>query len=248
MKEHIKILVELLTKSDLEGLLQHYLASNESENVTQLAFMFQQGQKQLSHYEFLQELTAKFIESKGLPLAVIERICTSDTLSFFTPALQLAENFIKKDEQQRNVLHCLFIGKKLLGIKATTNKNIETNQPPPFNYVRSMMLFGSNETLRSALCERDKNALTPIEVYLADNQNITALLVHELTALLALIEIENKQQVLVAENYGLVIQNFSQLCHQQEQIITDDLQRILLIATYFKKSVEQVITDLQRIN
>jgi len=229
MKEHIKTLVELLTKPDLDGLLQHYLTSNESENVTQLAFMFQQGQKQLSHYEFLQELTTKFIERKALPIAVIGKICTSDTLSFFTPALQLAENFIKKDEQQRNVLHYLFMGKKQL---------------PPFNYLRSMMLFESNETLRSALCERDKNSFTPLETYLANNQNFTALLDHELTALLALIEIENKQQVIAEENYDAVIQYVSKLCHQQEQIVTDDLQRILLIATYYKKPVEQVLNDL----
>ena len=86
MKEHLKKLVELLTKNDLKGLLQHYLASNESENVAQLAFMFQQALKQLTHFEYYQELVTKLIGSKTMPVAVISKISNNDTLSFFTPA------------------------------------------------------------------------------------------------------------------------------------------------------------------
>jgi len=234
MKEHLKILVELLTANDLKGLLQHYMTSNESENVAQLAFMFQQGQKQLTYFEFYQELATKFIESKTLPLAVINKISTNDTLSFFTPALQLEDNFAKTDDLQRNVLHYLFMGKKLQG----------NNQQPPFNYIRSMMLFESNETLRNALCKRDSKNFTAIEAYLTANQIFSVLPNHEFIALLALIEIESKQKAVVEGNYKEVIQAVKRLCYTEKQSINDELQRLLLIATYYEKAVEQVVSDL----
>ncbi|WP_426359849.1 hypothetical protein ACPUVO_06385 [Pseudocolwellia sp. HL-MZ19] len=234
MQEHLQTLIRLLQKNDLKGLLQHYLDSSEVQNTAQLGFMFQQGEIKLSHFDYFQQLATSFIEAKGLSHSLIARIQTSNTLNFFTPALQLADNFKKVDDHQRNVLHYLF----------TNNKVLTTSGQPPFNYLRSMMLFGSNITLCDGLCQRDKQNLTPIEAYLLTNKNLTSLANHELTALLALIEIESKQQDVTQANYPLFIKTLKVLYKEQAALANKGLQRTLLIATYYTKSIEEVTQDI----
>jgi len=234
MQKHLQTLINLLTKMDLKALLQHYLNSNDNENIVQLGFMFKQGQIKSSSFDFYQQLATSFIEKKGVSSALIARIKTSDTLNFFTPALQIKSNFNKIDHQQRNVFHYLF----------TNNQLVSASAQPPFNYLRSMMLFGSNEALRDGLCQRDQQNLTPIEAYLFINENFSPLANHELTALLALIEIESKQQDVEQANYSLFIQAVGKLCQGQALIINFELQRIMLIATYYKTSIKQVVNDL----
>jgi hypothetical protein len=232
MKQHMQTLIHLLATNDDDALLKHYLVSKESENVVQLAYLFQQGMNDLSKFDCFQQLATTLIESKSLPSALIAQIKTSDTLSFFTCALQLEDNFKQVDHRQRNALHYLLAGSQL-----ATNR-------PPFNYIRSMMLFESNGTLRGALCQRDEQNLTPIEAYLFSNQNLTTLPPHELTALLALIEIERKQQTLDITNYVPVVQAVSKLCRSQIQEINSELQRLMLIAVYFTKPVKDIVNAM----
>ena len=235
MQKHLQTLINLLTKNDLKALLQHYLESSETENIAQLGFMFQQGQ--IKSFDFYQQLATSFIETKGFSIALIAKIKTNDTLNFFTPALQIENNFNKIDHQQRNVLHYIF----------TNNKSAAASIQPPFNYLRSMMLFGNNKALRDGLCQRDQQNLTPIEAYLFTNTNFAPLANHELTALLALIEIENKQQEVNQTNYSLLIQAVSKLCRAQDQLINHELQRIMLIATYYTTSIKEVVSDMNQI-
>ena len=237
MQKNLQTLMTLLTKMDLKALLQHYLDSSETENIDQLGFMFKQGQIKSSSFDFYQQLATSFIEKKGISSSLIAKIKTNDTLSFFTPALQLEDNFNRTDPQQRNVLHYLF----------TNNQLAKTSTQPPFNYLRSMMLFGSNMALRNGLCQRDKQSLTPIEGYLFTNKNFTLLANHELTALLALIEIESKQQAVDQTNYSHQIQAVSKLCLGQAQLPNHELQRIMLIATYYTISIHQVVSDINQI-
>jgi len=237
MQKHLQKLVCLLTKNDLEALLQHYLDSSENENLAQLGFMFQQAQLKLSSYDFYQQLATSFIESKGFSTVLINKVNTNDTLSFFTPALQIVDNFNKTDQKQRNVLHYLF----------TNNQIPEANNQPPFNYLRSMMLFGSNKTLRDAICHRDDKNLTPVEAYLFANKNLSPLSDHELTALLALIEIENKQQVVDQTNYSLIIQAVNAICKVQAHSPAHELQRIILIGTYYSIPVKQACQDISNL-
>lgn len=242
MKQHMQILINLLTKNDLKALLQHYQTSNESENITQLAFLFQQGQKNAPRFEFYQQLASQCIQSKGLPHTLIAQINNSDILSFFTPALQADDNFKKTNQQQRNVLHYL-----LIGHPSATSKT-----QPPFNYLRSMMLFESNETLHEALCQPDDQQLTPVEAYLFANQNLTALPDHEFTALLGLIEIQSKKQskklskkqTVDDSNYEAVLKSVKQLCFDQSRPINNKLQRLLFIATYYSKPATQVLAQI----
>lgn len=236
MKLHMQTLISLLTKNDLEGLLKHYLACDEAENIVQLSFLFQQGQLRLSVFEFYQQIATKFIASKALPVALIARINSSDGLSFFTPALQLNNNFKLTNLQQRNVLHYLLAG----------DQSSHSNARPTFNYLRSMMLFESNDTLREALMQRDCQNFTPVEVYLFANKNLAVLPDHELTALLALIEIESKQQAFDETNYLPIIREVRKLCANQGQGMSSELQRLLLIATYYSKPIEQVVDGVNK--
>jgi hypothetical protein len=235
MKQHLQRLIDLLIKNNFKAALQHYADSSEPENLVQLAFIFQQGNNKPSNFETYQEIATKFIKSEGLPEGLITQIKTSNTLSFFTPALQLEHNFSKIDHKQRNALHYLLAGN-------STEKN---KAQPPFNYLRSLMLFERNEVLCSALCQRDEKNLTPVETYLFAHPNLTDLLDHELSALFALIEIENKQQAVTDVNIFPVIQAVSKHCKEQGQLIRSDLQRLVLIATYYRKTVVQIVTDIE---
>jgi len=258
MAPHMKTLYGLLTNTDLKGLLKHYLACNEKENLSQIAFLFQQGQIKSTNFDFYQQLATKFIESKGLPVALIRQIKNNDILSFFTPALQLKANFNKVNDQQRNVLHYLMLGDNSLMLGEENSLSEEKSPAPPFNYLRSLMLFESNELIHFALCQRDAQNFTPVETYLHANQNLDDLPNHELSALLALIEIESKKQEVVANNYLPIIQSVRKLClfqnqnqnqnqskeQNQKQIISQKLQRLLLIAAYYAKPIKQVVTDI----
>jgi hypothetical protein len=232
MKQHIQTMLDFFMKNDNQGLLQHYQTSEESENIAQLAYLFHQGMSDISKFDIFQQLATKLIASKNLPTALIAQIKTSDTLSFFTSALQIQDNFKKTDNLQRNALHYLLAGNQLADNKT------------PFNYLRSMMLFGSNETLRDALCQRDAENLTPIETYLYSNKNLNALPHYELTALLALIEIESKQQDVDAANYKKIILVVNKLCHSQVRVMNNELQRLILIAIYFAKPIKDIVNEI----
>ena len=107
-----------------------------------------------------------------------------------------------------------------------------------------MMLFGSNELLRDVLCQRDCQNFTPIEAYLMANTNLSVLPTYELTALLALIEIENKQQPVDDNNYMPITQAVGKLCGRQAQRMSNELQRLILIAAYYTKPIKQILNDV----
>ena len=232
MKQHIQTLINLMLKNDNKGLLDHYKDSEESENVAQLAYLFHQGMNDITSFDVYQQLATKLIASKNLPVSLIAQIKTSDTLSFFTAALQLENNFKKTDNLQNNTLHYLLAG----------NKSLENT--PPFNYLSSMMLFGSNDTLRDALCQRNSKNLTPIEVYLFSNPNFTPLPRHELTALLALIEIESKQKAVEIKNCMPIVQAIGRLGKSQNIPMNSELQRLILIAIYFEKPIQHIVNEV----
>lgn len=232
MKQHIQTLINLMLKNNNKGLLDHYKNSEESENVAQLAYLFHQGMNDITSFDVYQQLATKLISSKNLPLSLIAQIKNSDTLSFFTSALQLEDNFKKTDHFQSNTLHYLLAG----------NKSIENKTP--FNYLRSMMLFGSNDTLRDALCQRNSKGLTPIEVYLFSNPNFTPLPQHELTALLALIEIERKQQAVEINNCIPIVEAIGRLGKNQNIPMNSELQRLILIAIYFEKPIQLIVSEV----
>jgi hypothetical protein len=237
MKQHMQTMIDLLTKNDFDALLIHYSRSSDAENISQLAFLYLQGQKSIIKFGFYQQIATKWIEKKGLPVALISEFKSGDMLSFFTPSLQLEDNFNKTNQHQRNVLHYLLAG----------DQSRVTNVEPSFNYLRSMMLFERNELLCNGLCQRDSQNFTPVEVYLFTNKNLSSLPTHELSALFALIEIENKQQAIDDTNYKLITQHVAKICRSQVQSVSVESERLVLIATYYKKSIQEIVNDLKEI-
>jgi len=235
MPQHLQQFIKFITTNNLKALLQHYINSSENENIEQLNFMFQQAEIKPSNFTYYQELSTGFIEAKGFPNYLISQITTNNALNFYTQALQIKDNFNKTDIKRCNFLHYLF----------TNNKITPKINQPPFNYLRSMLLFGSNTSLSNALCQRNNNNLTPVEFYLFFHQNVEPLPNHEFTALLALIEIEQKKQVIEAINYHKFKHVLKILCKEQ---INNEQHRILLIAFYYRKPILEVIADIQNIS
>ncbi|MFQ3313583.1 MAG: hypothetical protein ACI8SC_002796, partial [Colwellia sp.] len=85
MKQHMQTMIDLLTKNDFDALLIHYSRSSDAENISQLAFLYLQGQKSIIKFGFYQQIATKWIEKKGLPVALISEFKSGDMLSFFTP-------------------------------------------------------------------------------------------------------------------------------------------------------------------
>lgn len=227
MKPHIQTLIQLLTNKDFKALLTHYQQCNEQNKIDMLAFVYQQSQKSLSVFEFYQQIATKFIEAAGLPEALIMQINSSDALSFFTPALKLNQYFTRTNYLQRNVLHYLLAGKN-----------------PPFNYLRSMLLFESNEALSHALIARDCKDLTPVEVYLRVNNQFETLAPHELSALLGLMEAEQTLQAINPANLTYSINHVVKNLQQQGLSVNERVQRIGLMAAYYGKTACQIVSSL----
>ncbi|OUL57256.1 hypothetical protein [Pseudoalteromonas ulvae] len=223
MKAHISSLIQYLTNKDFSGLLTHYQRCDVHQQIDILAFVYQQSLKSLSVFEFYQHIATKLIQSNGLPELIIQQINTADALSFFTPALQCDSHFSKTNELKRNVVHYLLAG-----------------DTPPFNYLRSLLLFESNEHLAQALCQRDCKNLTPIEVYLRINKQFSPLAPHEFNALLALMEAEQTFNPANRHNLTDTLKQVAKHLQQQVLILDDQIERIGLIGAYYGLTAKQV--------
>lgn len=231
MNTNLQTFIQLIGQQSFDALKAHYQQSDDSENLTQLRFLYDQSTKSSEGFELFQQLACQCIETKSLPTLLIPHINNLDTLSFFTPALKLEDNFKLTNQQQRNVLHYLLAGAQ----------NTPQPQHPPFNYLRSMMLFESNEVMHDALCIRDQQNLTPLEVYLFANQNLTALPDHEFSAVLGLIEIESKKQPIEQRNFKPIRHALIKLCQQHKREFSPQLHRLQLLATYYGKNIHEII-------
>ena len=105
MKQQLQQFIQYIKVNDLAGLLLFYKSCSEVQNIEQLKFLFQQAQSSAEAFELYQSLTTKLIALKGLPQSLIAKINNSDTLAFFTPALQMNSHFSRTDEHGNNVLH-----------------------------------------------------------------------------------------------------------------------------------------------
>lgn len=223
MKPHIQTLIQLLSQQAFKELLTHYQSCNEQQQIDVLAFVYQQSTKSFSVFEFYQQIATKFIDTCGLPNSLIMQINNSDALSFFTPALQLHDHFAQTNQQQRNVVHYLL-----------------ASDTPPFNYLRSLLLFESNEHLAQALCQRDCKNLTPIEVYLRINKQFAPLAPHEFNALLALMEAEHTLKPTLEHNLPDTLTQVAKHLQQQVLILDDQIQRVGLIAAYYGQTADKI--------
>ncbi|WP_372767600.1 hypothetical protein [Pseudoalteromonas sp.] len=166
-----------------------------------------------------------------MPVSLVSQVKEIERLKFFTPLLKTMAHFTVQDEKKRNVLHYLFVAR---------------GQPKvvPFTYIRSLLLFESNLFLPKALTQTESNNLTPLECYLHLNIQGNILPYPELTAFLALIEIEQTQRPVNTNSLGIALSRF----HKQKRDFRLDNkfidQKALLLASYYGVSVQAVLKKI----
>jgi len=179
MEPCIKQLNERLQQHQLSALEHDYKALNAQQQSAVLEHLYLSALRMEVKYSFLQNVATRLLEKTSLPQPLIYNIKNLEALSFFTPGLKLNNNFSVQNEHRDNILHSIF--------SQCTDENL------PFNYVRSLMLFESNENLLTALAQLNHQNLSPLGSFIAHHRYITMPAKHEFSALLALMEAEQKQ-------------------------------------------------------
>ncbi|KZN58854.1 hypothetical protein [Pseudoalteromonas luteoviolacea] len=214
-------LILAIKSKDIAKICNAYQKHDDSARAAQLKFCFETANSQPNNYEHYQNIAAQCIVAHGLPSGVIAGLNNSDRVTFFMPALQACEAFSQTNHQGNTFLHALFA-------------NAE-HALPPFNYIRSLLLFESNEALVQALRSRNQHNLTPIECYFIYNLRTTAMPEHELTALFALIEAER------ADDSQPDIRNIKHVKSVLQKLSFDkNNQQLLVIASYYQTPVESI--------
>ncbi|KID58321.1 hypothetical protein JF50_06520 [Pseudoalteromonas luteoviolacea] len=206
-----------IRSKDLAKICAVYQQQNDLGRAAQLKFCFEIAESQTTRYADYQNIAAQCIVAHGLPSGIIAGLNNSDRVNFFMPALQAADAFSQTNHQGNTFLHALFA-------------NAEQS-PPPFNFIRSLLLFERNESLAKTLRVRNQHGLTPLECYFVYNLNNKDLPEHELTALFALIEAEQ------AGNTSPLSSNLSHVkgAMKSHKINLDPKNQVLLIiASYYQ--------------
>ncbi|WP_440053888.1 hypothetical protein ACSLBF_13545 [Pseudoalteromonas sp. T1lg65] len=192
--------------------LYHHASLEEKANC--LKFLYKSAKTNDAAEHFYQDVTAYCLKDSDFPEKVLQGINTLDKFSFFCAPMAFAEQLCVQDAIGNNVLHYLL-------------SNTPAEQPA-FNYLRTLMHFESKELLQTALCARNNKHLTPIECYLAYNPPKQPLAIQELSAFLALCEVENRLKTPETTSNLKAITNF-----MKNQGGYDDYQRFL-VATYYQ--------------
>ncbi|MCQ8878147.1 hypothetical protein NQT69_09075 [Pseudoalteromonas shioyasakiensis] len=172
-------LSQQLQQHQLQSVVDDFAKLTSQQQTLQLLHLYQSAQRMDVKYSYLQNVATRILTHQPLPQLLIKQFNDTDILSFFTPGLKFNNGFALLDEANNNVIHTLF-----------SHCNIAKL---PFNYVRSLMLFESNENLLLALTQQNNQGLTPVASYITCNQYQQSLPKHEFSALLALMEAELKQ-------------------------------------------------------
>ncbi len=228
MKPHLQQFVSALSSGNIEQIMAQYVEADEAQKLGQLAFLYTQGQKSPEAFEPYQQLATKLLAASPMPKSLIGKINNAALLTFFTPALQCNWHFNVVDSHQRNVLHYLMLGADGQGT-------------PPFNYLRSLMLFESNEMLQQALVQKDEDGFTPLELYFYSNENLAPLPNHEFTAVLALIEFQSNNEGIDTRHYHHILSALTELCLNKRIAMKNDLQRLQFVAYFYGENVDVLI-------
>ncbi|MBQ4832859.1 hypothetical protein J8L70_06365 [Pseudoalteromonas sp. MMG010] len=175
----IQLLRARIAKQQLNELDNDFKNLTSQQQVLQLKYLFQSALRMDVKYQFMQNAATHILATNQLPAEFISQFTQLDELVFFTPALKVNKGFMTYNEQGNGLLHTLF--------------SHADESTLPFNYIRSLMLFESNEDLLSALATPNAQGLTPVACYIAFANKTNIPIKHEFSALLALIEIEQKQ-------------------------------------------------------
>ncbi|RZM85276.1 hypothetical protein [Pseudoalteromonas rubra] len=211
-------MIQAIHSHDLARIKHCYEQATGSERTAQLRHCFEAADNHPANYEHYQNIVAHCISEHGLPAGVIAGINTTERLDFFMPALQAANAFSATNHQGNTFLHCLFVN--------------PANPQPPFNYIRSLLLFERNESLGEALVVRNHQSLNALETYLSFNPHQHELPQHELAAWLALCEAQRKLSGANNDNLAKV------MAHVRGR--AESAHRLTLIASYYQVSVSSL--------
>ncbi|MCG7533848.1 hypothetical protein [Pseudoalteromonas sp. OOF1S-7] len=205
-------IIQAIHSHDLARIKRCYGQAASAEQTAQLRHCFEAAGNHAANYEHYQNIVAHCVSQHGLPAGVVAGINTTERLDFFMPALQAANAFDTTNHQGNTFLHCLFVN--------------PANLLPPFNYVRSLLLFERNESLAKALVVRNHQGLNALETYLSFNPHNSELPRHELAAWLALCEAQRKLSGVNSDNLSKV------LAHLED--ISAQAHRLTLVASYYQ--------------
>ena len=212
----IQLLNARISKHQLNELDNDFKKLSTAQQTLQLNHLYESAQRLSVKYDFMQNIATRILSTNTAPTPFINQLTNIDALSFFTPALKVNKGFLAQDTEGNNVLHNVF-------------KHADATKLP-FNYVRSLMLFESNDDLLKALAQPNQQGLTPVANYIAYADKPNTPVKHEFSALLALMEIEQKQNPSAKQQFP------SALKGQKLNETT-----ILLSAAYLQRSTVQVI-------
>ncbi|KZN54208.1 hypothetical protein [Pseudoalteromonas luteoviolacea] len=216
-------LILAIRSKTLSKILTVYQAQDDKGRAAQLKFCYETGESQPSRYADYQNIAAQCIAAHGLPSGIIAGLNNNDRVNFFMPALQASESFSQTNHQGNTFLHALF---------ANTEQS-----PPPFNFIRSLLLFERNESLAKTLRVRNQNKLTPLECYFVYSLDEQPLPEHELTALFALIEAEQSNNKSVLKNNLAQVQSAMK---SRNITLNAQNQTLLIVASYYQVDINQV--------
>jgi len=211
----IQLLNARISKHQLDELDNDFKQLSPAQQTLQLNHLYESTQRMSIKYDFMQNVATRILTTNAPPAAFINQLTTTDTLTFFTPALKVNKGFLAQDVRGNNALHNVF-------------KHAD-DQKLPFNYVRSLMLFESNDDLVKALAQPNDRGLTPVACYIAYANKPSTPVKHEFSALLALMEIEQKQNPMAKQ----------QLANTLKGAGLNETS-ILLSAAYLQRSTAQV--------
>ena len=218
----IQLLNARISKHQLNELDNDFKQLNQAQQTLQLNHLYESALRMSIKYDFMQNVATRILTSNTPPAPFINQLTTTDALTFFTPALKENQGFLAQDTQGNNVLHTVF-------------KHANA-QKLAFNYVRSLMLFESNEDLVKALAQPNARGLTPVACYIAYANKPNTPVKHEFSALLALMEIEQKQNPIAKQQLANILKGMSL-----------NETSILLSAAYLQRSTAQVAHLVQAV-
>ncbi|KTF12440.1 hypothetical protein [Pseudoalteromonas sp. H105] len=225
----IKQLTQQLQHHQLKAVVGDFPKLPSEQQSMQLMHLYQSAQRMDVKYSYLQNVATRILAEHPFPKNLISEFKHTELLSFFTPGLKFNNGFALQDDLKNNVMHALF-------------SHCDANTLP-FNYVRSLMLFESNESLLQALTQVNSVGLTPVASYITCNKVQTSLPKHEFSALLALMEAQFKQN----ENINTAA-FLNALINLKNTLPSHTLNEytVLLASAYLRCKTEKIETYLQQ--
>lgn len=214
-----------LASTPKSALISGFSALDDESKNQVLAWLYQQGQNP-EVYSDMQALSGLLITKDTLPKGFMSSLLDEDKLSFFFLALQQADLLSLQNHQGNTLMHLLFANPK--------------RDCPPFNFIRSLLLFERNELFAKTLVTVNQQNLTPIEAYLAHHPNLQPVPVYELGALLALMEAHKKQLNASQQTLPLIVKHL--LKTHGKATLRSSTQRILLLSAFYGVSEASVLS------